>query len=346
MKTTIIIPNYNGIEYLQACIESLRVCRASYGLETDLYEETALEYAVMTSESDSIDQPFSILVVDNGSTDGSVEWLRKQPDINHIALPTNTGFAAAVNRGIEAATTPYVFLLNNDTTVRAGAVEALEGRMDSDESIFSVSARMVVMQNPDIMDGAGDYYCALGWAYAYGKGGDTERYSKVRRIFSACAGAAIYRRDILRSIGMFDENHFAYLEDVDVGYRGRLYGYVNLYEPKAIVLHAGSGFSGSRYNEFKVSLSSRNSIYIIWKNMPVWQIVLNLPLFIIGFGIKICFFVLKGLGGTYIHGLSEGFKMCRQHPERRVRFSRSGFRRIWSIQLELWANTVRRFLHT
>ena len=321
MKTTVVIPNYNGIEYLKACLDSLRKCEP---------------------------QDFAAIVVDNGSSDGSAECvITEYPEVQLIPLQTNTGFAAAVNRGIEAATTDYVILLNNDTTVDVNFVKALETSLDSDEKIFSASAKMVDMKKPDIIDGAGDYYCALGWGFAYGKGKTVEDSCKLSRsIFSACAGAAIYRRDVLMDIGMFDEAHFAYLEDVDVGYRGLINGYKNIYEPEAVVLHAGSGSSGSRYNEFKINLSSRNSVYLIWKNMLLLQWILNLPFLIIGFAIKTLFFILKGYGGIYVKGLCKGIALSfsKTGRKRKVRFKLANLGNYCKIQLMLWVNVVRRFL--
>ena len=120
-------------------------------------------------------------------------------------------------------------------------------------------------------------------------------YSHTKKIFAACGGAAIYRRKIFEEIGFFDEEHFAYLEDIDIGYRAKIYGYHNVFEPSAIVYHAGSASSGSKYNEFKVNFSSRNSVYIVRKNMPLFQIVVNLPFLAVGFLIKTLFFVKKGL---------------------------------------------------
>lgn len=321
MKTTVVIPNYNGIEYLKACLNSLRECRP---------------------------QDFATIVVDNGSSDGSAECvLTEFPEVQLIPLDTNTGFAAAVNRGIEAAASDYVILLNNDTTVDKGFVKALEQALDTDSKIFSASAKMVDMKNPEIIDGAGDYYCALGWGFAYGKGKAVADNCKLsRRIFSACAGAAIYRRDVLVEIGLFDEAHFAYLEDVDVGYRALINGYKNVYEPEAVVLHAGSGSSGSRYNEFKINLSSRNSVYLIWKNMPLLQWILNLPFLIVGFGIKTLFFVLKGYGSVYIKGLCKGTAMSFSEAgrARKVRFKLANLGNYCYIQLQLWVNMVRRVM--
>ena len=163
MKTTIIIPNYNGLSFMEPCFE-------------------ALEAQTM--------KDFKILVVDNGSTDGSVEWL-KEREIPSIFLPENTGFSGAVNVGIRAADTPYVILLNNDTKVAPHYVEALERAMDRSEKIFSVSSKMIQMYHPDLMDDAGDMYSVLGWAFQRGVGRPEKLYKKSCRVFTACAGAAI-----------------------------------------------------------------------------------------------------------------------------------------------------------
>ena len=192
MKTTIIIPNYNGIEYLNDCLASLRKCEP---------------------------KNFHIIVVDNGSTDGSVELLKeKYPEVESIFLSENTGFAPAVNRGLEHTKTSYALLLNNDILVEADFVQKMEQAIEGHKNCFSVSAKMLQMHQPELLDGAGDLYCALGWAFALGKGKTaSDHYTKPAKIFSSCGGAVIYRMDILNQIGYFDENHFAYLEDVDLG---------------------------------------------------------------------------------------------------------------------------------
>ena len=295
MKTTIIIPNYNGLSFMEPCFEALD-------------RQTTKD--------------FKILVVDNGSTDGSVEWL-KEKQIPSIFLPENTGFSGAVNVGIKAADTPYVILLNNDTKVAPHYVEALERAMDRSEKIFSVSSKMIQMYHPDLMDDAGDMYSILGWAYQRGVGRSVNLYQKSCRVFSACAGAAIYRRAVFDEIGLFDELHFAYLEDIDVGWRAKLYGYDNVYCPDAAVYHVGSGTSGSRYNSFKVRLAARNCIYLNYKNMPGWQILLNAPFLLAGIFVKYLFFVKNGFGGDYVSGLKEGIrtrKQCRRVPGLLKRF--------------------------
>ena len=295
IKTTIIIPNYNGLSFMEPCFESLK-------------EQTVRD--------------FKVLVVDNGSTDGSVEWL-KEHRVPSIFLKENTGFSGAVNTGIRAADTPYVLLLNNDTRVEPGFVAAMERAMDQSPKIFSVSSRMIQMYHPELLDDAGDMYSILGWAYQRGVGRSVNLYQKSCRVFSACAGAAIYRRAVFDEIGLFDELHFAYLEDIDVGWRAKLYGYDNVYCPDAAVYHVGSGTSGSRYNSFKVRLAARNCIYLNYKNMPGWQILLNAPFLLAGIFVKYLFFVKNGFGGDYVSGLKEGIrtrKQCRRVPGLLKRF--------------------------
>lgn len=310
-RSTIIIPNYNGMAYLENCLASLR------------------------------GEPARVIVVDNGSTDGSRELVQEKfPKVRLISLDRNYGFCRAVNRGMEASGTTYVILLNNDTEAQTGFVKALEKAMDGDERVFSGAARMVRMDAPSRIDDAGDYYCALGWAFAAGRDKPAENYDAPREIFSACGGACIYRRRILQKIGMLDENHFAYLEDVDLGYRARLYGFRNLYVPGAVVRHAGSASSGSRYNAFKTELTARNSVYLAYKNMPPGQMLLNLPFLLAGFLIKQLFFLKKGLGKSWWKGLVKGIGLCRspEGKKRRVRFDSERLPAYVRIQWELWRN--------
>ncbi|MBR6769925.1 MAG: glycosyltransferase family 2 protein [Lachnospiraceae bacterium] len=318
MEVTVIIPNYNGIQYLGDCLASI-------------YQGTMVP---------------EIIVVDNGSLDGSVELVeRDYPQCELIRFQKNTGFCRAVNEGIKRAKTEFVLLLNNDIRVDKDFVHSLHAAIKSRKRAFSVAAKMLSMQEPEVIDAAGDLYCALGWAFSLGKGKRKERYDKSSEVFAACAGAAIYRRKIFETIGYFDENHFAYLEDVDIGYRARIWGYHNYYEPAALVYHAGSAVSGSRYNDFKVRLASRNSIYLIGKNMPLWQIILNLPLLIVGILIKALFFAKKGMGKTYICGIGEGIRLSvsRKGRQQKVPVCLNHMTNYFRIQAELWLNTIRRF---
>lgn len=316
-EVSVIIPNFNGTAYLDGVLASL--------------ERQTLEN-------------FEVILVDNGSTDGSSSFVvSNYPWVHIVELPENFGFCRAVNEGIHAARAPYVLLLNNDTEVEPDFLEEMAGALRRHKKAFSCQAKMVQFHAREKVDDAGNYYCALGWAFARGKGRDVRDYDTEKKIFSSCAGAAIYRKKIFDRIGYFDEEHFAYLEDMDIGYRARIYGYENWYAPKAVVYHVGSGTSGSRYNQFKTRYSSRNNVYLIYKNMPLIQLVLNLPFLLCGFGIKILFFVLKGLGREYLAGIKNGFQISKKG--KKVPFSLAHFPQYAEIQLELWANIFRRFKH-
>lgn len=318
-EVTVVVPNYNGMQYIKSCLDALACQR---------------------------DIEIDIVVVDNGSADGSADFIRREyPGVRLIRLPENTGFCHAVNVGIKACDTPFVILLNNDTEVEPDFAANLTRHIAARPDVFSVQAKMIAAHVPDTLDDGGDFYSALGWAFARGKGKPEKRYDKEGPIFSACAGAAIYRRSVFAEIGLFDELHFAYLEDTDIGYRAKIYGYKNLFLPSARVYHVGSGTSGSRYNEFKIRYSSRNNIYLIYKNMPALQLLINLPFLAAGFLIKLGFFALKGFGALYVSGLGSGFKLAREgrRQGRKVRFRLRHLPSYIKIEFELLVNIFRRF---
>lgn len=315
-KTTVIIPNYRGINYIDQCLSSI-------------YKGTVIPKVIM---------------VDNHSQDGSLALVKeKYREVAIIEFTDNLGFCKAVNAGIKAADTPYVLLLNNDTEVDAHMVSCLEQTLDKDQKVFSAAAKMINLHAPERLDGAGDFYCALGWAFARGKDKPAEGCGKPCRIFSSCAGAAIYRREVFDNIGYFDENHFAYLEDLDIGYRADIYGYHNRYVPEAKVYHAGSAATGSRHNAFKVTLSARNNVYLIYKNMPFLQFMINLPFLAAGHAIKFVFFVLKGMGKAYLAGIMQGFRLVlsREGRKNKVRFAWRNLPNYLWIQAQLWVNIFR-----
>ena len=312
-ELSVVIPNYNGLQYVKGCLDSLRAQTLS---------------------------DFLVIFVDNGSTDGSRELV--ETEVQVVALPENLGFCQAVNRGIQASETPYVVLLNNDTEADPRFLEELLSGIKRKSRAFSCAAMMLQFHQRDRIDDAGNFYNAMGWAFARGKGKPAARYEKECRIFSSCGGASIYRRKALEKTGLFDEEHFAYLEDTDICYRARIAGYENWYLPRARVYHVGSGTTGSRYNQFKIRYSSRNNVYMIYKNMPFVQILLNLPFLAAGFGVKLVFFGTKGYGREYAAGIKNGFSLSRKG--RKVTFRWKNLPNYCRIQLELWANLVRRFL--
>ena len=309
-KTTVIIPNYNGIHFLKDCMKALE-------------EQTCPD--------------FGICIVDNGSADGSTDYIRSEyPDAKLIVLKKNTGFCHAVNAGVRASDTDYVLLLNNDTIPDRNFVSELEKALDKHPDVFSCASCMLQVQDNTLLDGAGDLYSALGWAFARGRDEKASLYDRPARIFSACAGAAIYRREEFIRLGMLDEKHFAYLEDMDIGWKARLAGWKNLYVPTARVVHVGSGTTGSRHNEFKVRMSARNNIYIIRKNMTGWQKLINAPLILLGAFIKFLYFQKKGLGRAYCRGFRQGMALLASSPKD------VPLKTQLKIQTELWANMFKR----
>lgn len=311
MKVTIVIPNYNGKHFMEPCLASLK-------------EQTCQDYKV--------------LVVDNASTDGSLEYMKEHyPEIEVIALDKNYGFSKAVNVGIQHSTTPYVILLNNDTTVDPHYVEEMIKAIERSPRIFSVSSKMIQMYHPELIDSAGDLYTLLGWGVCRGTGRPVSNYTEADEIFTACAGAAIYRRSAFSKIGYFDENHFAYLEDIDVGYRAKIYGYKNTYCPTALVYHVGSGTSGSKYNSFKVKLSARNNIYLNYKNMPILQLILNFFPLLTGYVVKYAFFIKRGFGKDYKEGIIEGIQTMK--AQKKVKFQLRHLTNYIKIELELIIHT-------
>lgn len=311
LKVSVVIPNYNGKHFIDGCIESLR-------------KQTM--------------HNFEIIVVDNGSVDGSIPYIKEHyPDIVLIDMKENTGFSGAVNEGIKYAKAPYIFLLNNDTECEPDCIEHLCKTMEKKETIFSVASKMIQYHNRQLLDSAGDIYTMVGWAFNRGNGKNVSRYEKEERVFTACAGAALYRKSVFDVIGVFDEQFFAYREDIEIGVRGRIFGYENWYCPNAIVYHIGSGTSGSKHNEFKVKLGVRNNLYFNYKTMPLLFLVWNFPFFFLGYMIKGIYFTKKGLGKAYIKGVKEGISHCSQL--KKVPFQWKYLSNYIRIQWELYRNT-------
>lgn len=207
-------------------------------------------------------------MVDNGSTDNSVAFVKENyPEVEILPFTQNRGFAAAVNAGIHLAETEYIVLLNPDTVPQpdwlANLVKAITA---SPSEVGALASKMLSLNNPHLMDDAGDTLSWYGSARKRGVGQPAHHYSEAVEVFSTCAGAALYRRCFLNEVGGFDEGFGSYLEDVDVGLRGRLLGYRYLYVPDAQIFHKshGAGLARSRY----VYLMTRNRLALLVKNIP------------------------------------------------------------------------------
>ncbi|HEY9715279.1 MAG TPA: glycosyltransferase family 2 protein, partial [Chroococcales cyanobacterium] len=240
---SVVIPNWNGKKCLAGCLDSLRT-------QTYPYVE--------------------VVVVDNGSRDGSVEFLQENyPEVRLITFEHNTGFSVAVNKGIVESRGEFVALLNNDTIVDPEWLSELINAMHEHPEIGSAGCKMLAYDDRTILDGAGDGYRRGGLPGRIGhRERDTGRFDIPRYILGACGGAAIYRRELFDHVGYLDEDYFAYLEDVDFGLRAQTAGFKCFYVPTAIVYHLGCGTTGSGYSSLVVRLSAQNNWNTIIKNIP------------------------------------------------------------------------------
>jgi GT2 family glycosyltransferase len=221
---------------------------------------------------------FVTLVVDNGSEDGTVDYLRAEwPDFGVLALTNNVGFAAAVNRGVSATEGEYVALLNNDVELEPDWLGELVAALDQHRDAASATPKLLSYHDRELLDGAGD---DLSWSGVCTRRGyrrpDAGQYDVPEEVFSACGGAALYRRSALERIGPFDEDFFAYLEDVDWGFRARLAGYGCRYVPSSRAYHMG-GATTDRVDGLGVYLRRRNQIALVLKNYPSPSLIRHLP---------------------------------------------------------------------
>jgi GT2 family glycosyltransferase len=240
VRVAVVVPCWNGRRWLPGLLDSL---------------------AAQTRPPDEV------LVVDNGSTDGSLELLAER-GVATLALGRNTGFAAAANRGVEAVGCDAVALVNTDVVLDEDWVERVARRLDEDPGLASVATKMVLLDRPGVLDDCGDVLRRDGVAEQRGHGrADDGRWDAPGEVFSACAGAAGYRRAAVLAAGGFDERLFAYLEDVELGLRLRLAGWRCGYEP-AIAHHARHGSAGELERSIDAWVA-RNTLLLVVKAFPV-----------------------------------------------------------------------------
>lgn len=252
-RASIIIPHYNGQQHLETCLGSLR-------------RQTVTD--------------FEVLLVDNGSTDGSQAYLRAEfPEVRLIELGRNFGFTGACNAGFAAATSPILILLNNDTETDPHWLANILDGFARHPEVGSIASRMMLFDRRDHFHTAGDFVRLDGTPGNRGVWQKDEgQYDREETVFSACGGAAAYRREVLEQVGYLDDAYFFSCEDVDLGWRINLAGWRVLYLPTAIVYHklkaTGGSVTGSYYD-------GRNFLYLIAKNMPSsllrrhWRMILR-----------------------------------------------------------------------
>lgn len=225
---------------------------------------------------------FEIIIVDNGSTDGAMEEIKKypRPNLRLEQLERNEGFAVANNIGARLAQGCWLALLNADALPEPDWLEKLVMAAEENSEFSFFSSRQIQANDRHLLDGAGDAYHVSGLAWRRYYNRSVERHAlETEEVFSACGAAALYLREDFLQAGGFDEDYFSYFEDVDLGFRLRLSGKKCLYVPEAVVHHVGSASTGQR-SDFSVYYGYRNLIWTFVKNMPSPLIWLYLPLHI------------------------------------------------------------------
>lgn len=248
-------------------------------------------------------QPSRVIVMDNASSDGSAVAIAKAfPEFTVVTLTENRGFAVANNYAVKIADDcEWLALLNPDAYAAQNWLEKLlDAALHNNE--FSVfGSRMLMDNNPSLLDGVGDVYHISGLAWRKGHGTPASgRFKKSMEIISPCAAAALYRRHDFLAVGGFDEDYFCYMEDVDLGLRFCLFGLRCLYVPDAVVRHTGSALTG-KHSNFSIYHGHRNQVWTYIKNMPGILFWLLLPAHFALNIVAIIWFVPQGQGRVIMH---------------------------------------------
>ena len=251
-RVAVVIPTFNRDDLLEACLEHL---------------------------SSQTFRDFRVIVVDNSLRSSFPTLLGRYENVEWLPLLSNLGTAVAFNRGIAAAgECEFVFLLNNDAEMELECLAHLVEALEKDNSYSVAVPKLLQWSDPRYLDGVGDEILLGGGAYRVGHGElDAGQYDCPRVVFGACAAAALYRVSLFQDIGGFDEDFFAYREDVELGLRAQLKGHRCIYVPAARVHHHGSATMGRTAHSWIIRLSTRNQILAILKTYPAASLLSLLP---------------------------------------------------------------------
>ena len=290
-SVSIIIPNWNGLRHLRTCLEA--VLRQTYPVR-----ETVL--------------------VDNGSTDGSCEFVAAHyPGVRILRCETNLGFAAATNLGIRRTQGDYVATLNNDTEVEPAWLEELVKAMDADSRVGMCASKMLFYDQRHVINSAGISVDRAGIAWDRDGGTpDDANDNTPQDVFGPCAGAALYRRAMLEETGLFDEDYTSYLEDVDLAWRGQALGWRCRYVPAARVYHVHSA-TGKENSPFKNYLLGRNKWWTTLKNYPWPQWLPYGPLILLYDGMAALYSLARGRTCHGVRGRWAAWRSCRDALSKR-----------------------------
>ena len=320
-RVSIIIVNWNGLEHLETCLDSLKA---------------------------QTFRDFEVVLVDNGSTDGSVDFIKaRYPWVKLAELTENTGFATGNNVGLDHSSGAYIVTLNNDTKADEKWLETIVRVADDNPEAGMVGSRICSFDDPDIVDSLGHGVCRDGMSRGrfrlrrYG----TIRMGEVEEILFPSACVALYRREMLNDTGFFDDDFFAYAEDTDLGLRGRLAGWRALLATGAVVYHKYSR-TGGVFSPFKIYLVERNHYWVVLKNFPL-RLLLLVPLFTVVRYLAQVRAVLasRGSGGEFMGSDSRGalFKaVCRGTLDALTGAPRAAARSNWcSSRSRGWRGSAR-----
>src|SRR3989344_3999686 len=243
ITVSVIIPNFDGKYLLNDCLGSLKL-QSFKDLE--------------------------IILVDNASTDNSIEYVEKKfPKVKIIRLNKNYGFAKAINTGIKIIKTKYAVFLNNDTQVGKDWLKSLVDCADNHPEVISVNSKLLNFYHKKIIDGMGILTNEVGQARSIGFGEeDRGQYDKEQYIFGATGGASLFRREEFIKVGLFDENYFMYSEEVDFAFRAQFLGYKSIYCPKAIVYHKHKA-TAKKFPQHLEYWQFRNMTQTLIKDFPI-----------------------------------------------------------------------------
>ncbi len=219
---------------------------------------------------------FSVLLVDNGSTDNSLAWLAEHyPDVRTLPLKENHGFTTGNNLALPHVDTPYFVLLNNDVEVHPDWLTPLVECMEADPQVAAVQPKLLAYQERDRFEyagAAGGYVDVLGYPFSRGRLFDvTEKdegqYETPAEIFWSTGACMLVRKSVTDQIGLFEDDYFAHMEEIDFCWRAKNFGYKIMYHPGGVAWHLGGG-TLPKTNPRKTFLNVRNSLVTILKNFP------------------------------------------------------------------------------
>jgi len=320
-RVSVIVLNYNGKRFIKLCLDNL--IRQTY-------------------------RDIAVSVVDNGSSDGSVEFIKNHyPHLRLICFKTNLGFSTANNRIIRSGSEEYIALLNADAVPDLNWIQKLIEAMDALPNAGFAASKMLYFDKPFIIDRVGDGYMRAGAGLLRGRGQHASDYCKKKWVFGACGGGAIYRRSMLNHIGLFDEDFFLLYEDVDLSFRAQLLGYKCIYVPEAMIFHMASESIGYD-SPVSVYYSHRNLEWTYFQNMPKKLMLRSIHRHLFYILMAFIYFSARGLIKAFFKAKIDALRGFKSSMDKRKEVQRKKIvsdRYIWAIlETEHYVNRLNRRL--